>query len=198
MTCGFYKLKERINPDCPTCGSLAPELIGLYFDPGKTLEAYGNMLVRSGHRKDPDLEPMFTLVGPKAVTELEADVPLGKLGLQPHRIVYVTGYGDNMLRLTVDDMRAAAEDGRRVTDILRRNSIFPRTFVWKFSLAEEQGTMEATLEELSRYADLELKTITTRFSSLLEPFLIAIVGIVVGSLVLSVFLPIFKLHGMIL
>ena len=45
------------------------------------------------------------------------------------------------------------------------------------------------------YLDMELKAITSRFSALLEPFLIALVGIVVGSMVLSVFLPIFKLHG---
>ena len=105
--------------------------------------------------------------------------------------------GDNVLRLTVDDMRAAAEEGRRMSDVLRRNTIFPRTLVWKFAMAEEQGTLEPTLVELSRYLQMELKAITTRFSSLLEPFLIALVGIVVGSLVLSVFLPIFKLHAVL-
>jgi type IV pilus assembly protein PilC len=103
--------------------------------------------------------------------------------------------GDNVLRKTVVDMGSAAEEGKRVSDVMRRNSLFPRTFVWKFSMAEEQGTLEPTLGELSRYLDIELKAITTRFSSLLEPFLIALVGIVVGSMVLSVFLPIFKLHG---
>lgn len=103
--------------------------------------------------------------------------------------------GDNTIRLTVEDMRTAAEEGRRTSDILKRNSFFPRTFVWKFALAEEQGNLEATLGELSHFADVELRSVTARFSSLLEPFLIAIVGVVVGSLVLSVFLPIFKFHG---
>jgi type II secretory pathway component PulF len=42
---------------------------------------------------------------------------------------------------------------------------------------------------------VELRSVTARFSALLEPFLIAIVGVIVGSLVLSVFLPIFKFHG---
>ena len=84
-----------------------------------------------------------------------------------------------------------------MSDVLRRNSIFPKTFVWKFAMAEEQGTLEGTLGELSRYLEMELKTITARFSSLLEPFLIALVGIVVGGLVLSVFLPIFKLHAVL-
>ena len=103
--------------------------------------------------------------------------------------------GDNMVRLTVMDMKAAAEEGRRVSDVLRRNSIFPRTFVWKFALAEEQGNLEKTLDELCRHARLELKTVTSRFSTLLEPFLIAIVGILVGGMVISIFLPIFDLQA---
>ncbi|MHC4469500.1 MAG: type II secretion system F family protein [Planctomycetota bacterium] len=117
------------------------------------------------------------------------------ISLVPALNLTASTLGDNVLRLTVLDMRAAAEEGRRVSDVLRRNSLFPRTFVWKFSMAEEQGTLENTLGELSRYLEMELKAITARFSSLLEPFLIAIVGVVVGSMVLSVFLPIFRLHG---
>ena len=102
--------------------------------------------------------------------------------------------GDNLARQTVADMCTAAEEGRRVSDVLRRNSIFPRTFVWKFALAEEQGTLVDTLGELSRFLKGELRSITARFSYLLEPFLIAFVGLLVGSMVLSVFLPIFKLQ----
>lgn len=102
--------------------------------------------------------------------------------------------GDNLARQTVADMCKAAEEGRRVSDVLRRNSIFPKTFVWKFALAEEQGTLEETLAELTRYLQGELRSITARFSYLLEPFLIALVGLLVGSMVLSVFLPIFSLQ----
>jgi len=105
--------------------------------------------------------------------------------------------GDNLARQTVADMCKAAEEGRRVSDVLRRNSIFPRTFVWKFALAEEQGTLEETLAELTRYLKSELRSITARFSYLLEPFLIALVGLLVGSMVLSVFLPIFSLQKML-
>jgi type IV pilus assembly protein PilC len=103
--------------------------------------------------------------------------------------------GNNVLRRTVEDMAAAAEEGRRISDPLRRNTVFPRTFVWKFALAEEQGTLEATLGEMGEFFEKQLRSVTSRFSSLLEPFLIAIVGIVVGSLVLAVFLPIFNLQA---
>ena len=102
--------------------------------------------------------------------------------------------GDNLARQTVEDMRAAAEEGRRVSDLLKRNSLFPKTFVWKFALAEEQGTLEATLGDLSRYLEEELRSITTRFSALVEPMLIVMMSVLVGSMVISVFLPIFKLQ----
>jgi type IV pilus assembly protein PilC len=102
--------------------------------------------------------------------------------------------GDNLAHQTVSDMRVAAEEGRRVSDVLKRNSIFPKTFVWKFALAEEQGTLEKTLGELSRYLREELHSLTARVTYLLEPFLIALVAILVGSMVLSVFLPIFTLQ----
>jgi len=103
--------------------------------------------------------------------------------------------GDNLASRTVTDMRIAAEEGRRVSDVLKRNTIFPRTFVWKFALAEEQGTLEETLGELTRYLKGELRSITARFTYLFEPVLIAVVGLLVGSMVLSVFLPIFKLQS---
>ena len=102
--------------------------------------------------------------------------------------------GENVLRDTVTDMAVAAEEGKRMSDVLGRNSMFPRTFVWKFALAEEQGTLETTLEELTRYIRMEVSSLTTRLSALLEPFLIAVVGLTVGSVVFSVFAPIFDLQ----
>lgn len=95
----------------------------------------------------------------------------------------------------VEDMKKAVENGESMTEQARAAGIFPETMLWKLSFAEKKGDMVQTLQELQRYLLGYYRMLTSRLIYLLAPCLVIVIALFVGSLVLSVFLPIFKLQA---
>ena len=73
--------------------------------------------------------------------------------------------------------------------------MFPPMVTRMISIGERSGALEALLEKIAEFYDQQVSAAVKSLTSLIEPLLIAIMGIVVGSMVMAIFLPIFKLIG---
>jgi type IV pilus assembly protein PilC len=83
--------------------------------------------------------------------------------------------------------------GKRICEILNGNPLFPRVLVQMIAAGEDTGKLDQVLEKVSTYYDAEVETSLKATTSLIEPIMISIMGVVVGTIGLALMLPIFSL-----
>ncbi|MEN6556828.1 MAG: type II secretion system F family protein [Thermoguttaceae bacterium] len=83
--------------------------------------------------------------------------------------------------------------GKRICEILHGNPLFPRVLVQMIAAGEDTGKLDQVLEKVSVYYDGEVETSLKATTSLIEPIMISVMGVVVGTIGLSLMLPIFSL-----
>ena len=83
--------------------------------------------------------------------------------------------------------------GERIADSLRGNPLFPPTLVQMINSGEETAKLDMVLAKVSVYYDREVETAIKATTSLIEPLLIVVMGIVVGGIAMGLLLPIFSL-----
>lgn len=84
-------------------------------------------------------------------------------------------------------------EGRRICDCMKQHAIFPRSLVQMVAAGEETGHLDAVLERTAEFYERELETTIKTVTSLIEPVMIIVMGFVVGTIGLSLLLPIFSL-----
>ena len=97
-------------------------------------------------------------------------------------------------------IRSAATDiekGDGISAALGRHPIFPTMIIRMLSAGEQTGKIDAMLERVADFLDDEIETILDGLTSLIEPLLIVFLGVTVGSIVIAMFLPIFKMSDII-
>jgi type IV pilus assembly protein PilC len=83
--------------------------------------------------------------------------------------------------------------GKRVCEVLQRSSLFPRVLVQMIACGEETGKLDSVLERVSTYYDQEVETAVKGATAMIEPIMISIMGLIVGTIGLALLLPIFSL-----
>ncbi len=83
--------------------------------------------------------------------------------------------------------------GKRICEVLTGNPLFPRVLVQMIASGEETGKLDKVLEKVSTYYDREVETSIKATTSMIEPIMISIMGLVVGTIGLALLLPIFSL-----
>jgi type IV pilus assembly protein PilC len=83
--------------------------------------------------------------------------------------------------------------GKRVCEVLHASPLFPRVLVQMISSGEETGKLDVVLERVSTYYDQEVEVSLKAVTSLIEPIMISIMGLIIGTIGLAILLPIFSL-----
>jgi type IV pilus assembly protein PilC len=84
-------------------------------------------------------------------------------------------------------------NGSRISEALSGNPLFPKTLLQMIGSGEETGRLDYVLKKVSGYYDGEVDTALKTATSMLEPLLISVMGVVVGGIGMSIMLPIFTL-----
>ena len=83
--------------------------------------------------------------------------------------------------------------GKRICEVLAGDPLFPRVLVQMIACGEETAKLDIVLEKVSTYYDHEVETTLKATTSIIEPIMISVMGIVVGTIGLALLLPIFSL-----
>jgi len=92
-----------------------------------------------------------------------------------------------------EDVREQLTTGKRICEVLSGNPLFPPMLVQMIAAGEETGKLDYVLERVSGYYDHEVETALKTATSLIEPIMIAMMGVIVGGIGLALLLPIFSL-----
>lgn len=101
--------------------------------------------------------------------------------------------GNKIIESSVMEARKLVTEGRSLTDAFRETGQFPFMLTQMVSVGEATGTLDQMLSKLADFYDDEVSATVAAMLSIMEPILLIFVGGVVGSLVLSMYLPIFNL-----
>jgi len=84
-------------------------------------------------------------------------------------------------------------NGNKISDSLQGNPLIPKTLVQMVAAGEEAAKLDYVLKKVSHYYEGEVETALKTATSLIEPLLISVMGGVVGTIGMSLMLPIFTL-----
>ena len=87
--------------------------------------------------------------------------------------------------------------GESISDPLGREPVFPTMVSQMVAVGEDAGSMEIMLEKIAMFYDAEVESTTEALTSLIEPLLIAFLGVVIGGMIVALYLPIFQITSLI-
>ncbi|RLA97750.1 MAG: type II secretion system F family protein [Deltaproteobacteria bacterium] len=125
-------------------------------------------------------------------TMLSSGVPI----LEAMDIVAKTA-GNKVIEKAIIETRASVAEGKSVTEPLMYSGVFPPMVVQMISVGESTGALDAMLGKIADYYDEEVDAAVDALTSMLEPFMMVFLGVVIGGLVISMYLPIFKMASVV-
>ena len=96
---------------------------------------------------------------------------------------------------TIGEIQLAVRDGESMAAPMARSQVFPALVAQMVAVGEESGTLPHMLTKVAEMYEAEVKASTDQLAGVLEPILIVTVGIMIGSMVLALYLPIFGLYS---
>lgn len=123
---------------------------------------------------------------------LRAGVPI----LQALEIVAETA-GNIVVEEAVLSVMDSVRHGKSLTAPLAQNPIFPSMVVQMMAVGEDTGALDDMLDKIADFYDAEVEATTEQLTSLIEPLMILVIGGIVGTMVIGLYLPIFNIFELI-
>ena len=93
--------------------------------------------------------------------------------------------------------RSSIKEGENIADPLAHSKVFPTMVTRMISIGEKTGELEKMLTKIADFYENEVDAAVTGLTSLIEPLVIAVLGVIIGGIVIALFLPIFKLSTLV-
>jgi len=102
--------------------------------------------------------------------------------------------GNQIVSESIDAARESVRQGEPLAAPLEKSKVFPVMVVRMISVGERSGALEQLLEKIAEFYDQQVSATIEALTSLIEPLMIGTMGILVGTIVLSIFLPIIQIQ----
>ncbi len=103
--------------------------------------------------------------------------------------------GNKVISQVVLNSRDSVRSGNLLSEPLAKSPVFPPMVTRMIAIGERTGSLEVLLEKIAEFYDAQVKAAVKSLTSLIEPLLISVMGVIVGVVVMSVFLPILDVVG---
>jgi type IV pilus assembly protein PilC len=125
-------------------------------------------------------------------TMMGAGVPI----LQSLGIVGETS-GNFVVEQALKKVQESVRQGKSVSGPLALETVFPSMVVQMIAVGEDSGSMEIMLNKIAEFYEAEVETTTNALTSLIEPLMIAFIGIIIGGMIVALYLPVFTIFDQI-
>src|SRR6476646_4692761 len=103
--------------------------------------------------------------------------------------------GNAVVERSLQKVRKSLEEGKSLTEPLRDSEVFPGMVTQMIAVGEQTGAMDAMLQKIADFYEEEVDAAVKDLLTALEPIMIVFLGLVVGGVVISMYLPLFSLIG---
>ena len=101
--------------------------------------------------------------------------------------------GNAVIERALMGVRKSIEEGRTVVDPLRESGVFPNMVTQMIGVGEATGAMDSMLQKIADFYEDEVDAATRDMMALMEPLLISFLGVAVGGIVISLYMPLFSM-----
>ncbi len=103
--------------------------------------------------------------------------------------------GNAVIEKALLAVRKAVEEGRTLVDPLKSSGVFPTMVSQMIGVGEQTGALDAMLSKIADFYEEEVDTAVKDLLTAMEPIILVMIGVVVGGIVISLYLPLFDLIG---
>jgi type IV pilus assembly protein PilC len=101
--------------------------------------------------------------------------------------------GNRTIETAILNARSSIREGETIAEPLGRSGMFPPMVIQMISVGESTGALDSMLSKIADFYEEEVDVAVGNLTSLLEPFLMVFLGVVIGGVVISMYLPIFQM-----
>ena len=105
--------------------------------------------------------------------------------------------GNAVYRIATEQIQREVSTGSALTTSMTTTGVFPTMVLQMSAIGEESGSLDHMLAKAAEFYEEEVDEMVKGLSSLMEPFIIVILGVLIGGIVVSMYLPIFKLGAIV-
>ena len=105
--------------------------------------------------------------------------------------------GNKVVERAVLATRASISEGNSISEPLAQSKVFPPMVCQMIAVGESTGALDAMLTKIAEFYEDEVDNMVNNLTTLMEPLVILLLGIIIGGLVISMYLPIFQLGSVI-
>jgi type IV pilus assembly protein PilC len=105
--------------------------------------------------------------------------------------------GNKVVERAVLATRVSISEGNSISDPLTQSKVFPPMVCQMIAVGESTGSLDAMLTKIAEFYEDEVDQIVNNLTTLMEPIVILVLGVIIGGLVISMYLPIFQLGSVI-
>ncbi len=99
--------------------------------------------------------------------------------------------GSSVVASKIREASLNVEQGNKISDELESRDVFPGTVIHMIAVGEETGQLPELLDRVAGFYEEEVETLSKTLSSVIEPLMLVVVGLLVGGILISLYLPIF-------
>jgi type IV pilus assembly protein PilC len=105
--------------------------------------------------------------------------------------------GNSVIEDALMATRKSVEEGKTISEPLADTDVFPSMVVQMIAVGEQTGALDAMLSKIADFYEDEVDTAVAGLMKLLEPVLIAFLGVAIGGIVIAMYMPMFALIGQV-
>lgn len=102
--------------------------------------------------------------------------------------------GNSVVTLAMEDVKSEVRTGNQMSGPLSKHPLFPPMVVQMMEVGEETGQITEMLDKVADYYDREVETATDSLTAAMEPLLVVLMGLVIGTMVVCLYLPMFSIY----
>ncbi|MDQ3986847.1 MAG: type II secretion system F family protein [Actinomycetota bacterium] len=105
--------------------------------------------------------------------------------------------GNEVLARAALDVKDSVRSGEAMSRPLKDHKVFPPMVVQMIGVGEDTGALDAMLDKVADYYDQEIESMTESLTAMIEPLMIAVLGGIVGSMIIALYMPMFKIYDLV-
>lgn len=105
--------------------------------------------------------------------------------------------GNKVIESAVVKTKESISEGNTIAEPLKQSGVFPPMVVQMISVGEQTGALDEMLEKIADFYDEEVDSAVDALTAAIEPIMIVVMGVIVGGMLISMYLPMFKLISVV-
>jgi type IV pilus assembly protein PilC len=105
--------------------------------------------------------------------------------------------GNKVVEKAINETKDSISQGNTISEPLKKCGVFPPMVTQMIGVGEQTGALDEMLDKIANFYDDEVDTAVESLTSIIEPVMIVIMGVIVGGMLISMYLPMFKLINVV-